>query len=134
MLIIRYHSASIINIKLTKTMIYKTIGLVCALSFLLLSACSGANNAAEASWLHGTWEVTHNPKNDDDDDIEFLPDGKVFIKTKQGDLEGYYALEGRLLRMLVTVNSRPIPTEFRVSENKDKLIFENGAEYSPKAP
>lgn len=113
-------------------MIYKVIAAVCVLSFIFLSACSGANNGAESAWIHGTWEVTHNPKNDDDDDIEFLPDGKVIIKTQQGDLQGYYAVEGRLLRMLVTVNGRPVPTEFRVSENKDKLIFENGAEYSPK--
>lgn len=121
------------NIKLIKTMTYKIICVVFALCLAVLSACSGADNAAQASWLHGTWEVTHNPQNDDEDDIEFMADGKVLIKTAQGDLEGYYALEGRLLRMLITVNGRPVPTEFRVSENKDKLIFKNGAEYSRKA-
>lgn len=122
------------NIKLIETMVYKVICVMCALCFVMLSACSGANNAAEASWLHGTWQVSHNPKNDDEDDMVFTDDGEVTIKTKQGDLAGYYAVEGRLLRMLVTVNGKPVPTEFRVSQNNDKLIFKNGAEYSRKVP
>ncbi|MBL4850778.1 MAG: hypothetical protein JKY90_00630 [Gammaproteobacteria bacterium] len=115
-------------------MAYKVIFVIYALCFVMLTACSGANNAAEASWLHGTWQVSHNPKNDDEDDMVFMADGKVLIKTQQGDLVGHYAVEGRLLRMLITVNGKPVPTEFRVSQNNAKLIFKNGAEYSRKVP
>ena len=120
------------NIKLIKTMAYKIICAIFALCFVFLSACSGDKNAAEAGWLHGTWQVTYNPKKDDDDDIVFMSGGKVIVKAKQGDLGGYYAVEGRVLRMLLTVNGRPVSTEFRISESNDKLIFENGAEYSRK--
>lgn len=115
-------------------MAYKITCVICALCFVIFSACSGSNNTAEVGWLHGTWQVSHNPENDDEDDMVFMADGKVLIKSKQGDLKGYYAVEGRLLRMLITVNGKPVPTEFRVSQNNAKLIFKNGAEYSRKVP
>lgn len=107
---------------------------ICIAALSLLAACSGADNAAKATWLHGTWQLSHNPQNDDEDDMVFSSDGKVVILTQRGEVTGEYAVEGSVLRMLVTVNGRPLMTEFRVSENKDKLIFHNGAVYSPKVP
>lgn len=107
---------------------------VFVVAIFLLAACSGADDAKNATWLHGTWQVTHNPQSDDEDDMVFRDDGKVVIITQHGDLEGEYAVAGTILRMLVTVNQKPVLTEFKISENKDKLIFKNGAEYSRKAP
>ncbi len=120
------------NIVLMKTMTYRYF-LVFVLSLFMLAACSGADDAKQATWLHGPWYVSHNPKNDDEDELVFRDDGTVVVLTRSGELQGEYAVAGNILRMLITVNQRPVLTEFKISSEKDTLTFENGAKYSRKA-
>jgi len=99
-----------------------------------MSGCSAGDDTEQLAWLYGTWQLTHNPDNDDEDDLLFKPDGQLLILTQHGEVQGEYALSDGTLRMLFSVNAKPIITEFKVSPSKDKLIFESGAEYSRKTP
>lgn len=101
---------------------------------LFVSGCSASDDAEQLGWLYGTWQLSHNPDNDDEDDLLFKSDGQLLILTQHGQIQGEYALNGDALRMLFSVNAKPVITKFKVSPNKDKLIFENGAEYSRKVP
>ncbi len=115
-------------------MSYIRIVMLYMVLFSFVSGCSTDDDAEEAAWLHGVWQLSYNPDNDDEDELVFKPDGQLVILTQHGQIQGEYALDGDLLRMLVKVNARPVITEFKLSPNKDKLIFENGAEYSRRVP
>lgn len=103
------------------------------LAFAVLYGCSSGDEVAGASWLHGRWELSYNPANDDEDILQFLPDGRVVIhRQRGGEIEGEYALNDRALTMVMNVNARPVIAGFNVSEDHQRLIFDNGAEYRRK--
>jgi len=96
---------------------------------LNLLACSGAGPETP-SWLLGHWQVAFNPGEDDNDVLWFQQSGKVRIDTEDGrSLQGLYQIKEDQLIMLVQVGSRNIESIIKISPNRDKLFFSNGAYY-----
>lgn len=96
-----------------------------------LSGCSYSSGAKEAVWLHGTWELTHNPDNDSSDTLVFKDDGTVTVQTEDGrQIPGKYLVDENKLKMTLDTGRNVIDVEFTVSADKSKLIYSNGAFYT----
>ena len=105
------------------------------LPFLLLllavGGCSGHDSEAETAWLIGSWTLSHNPENDDEDILVFDRGGKLQIKTVDGrTLPGQYVLEGNKLKVVLPLRKKVIETSFAVDPGKQRLTYENGAYYT----
>ena len=96
---------------------------------LNLLACSGAEPETP-SWLLGRWQVAFNPGQDDNDVLWFQQGGKVRIDTEDGrSLQGLYQIKQDELIMLIQIAPRKVESIIKISPNKDKLFFSNGAYY-----
>jgi len=116
----------------------KTIDRVIACSIVCLmvvamSACSGMGCDNDAVWLHGTWELTHNPDKDDSDILVFKDDGTVTVKTEDGrEIPGKYLVDDNRLKMTLATARNVIDVEFTISQDKTKLLYQNGAFYTKR--
>jgi len=96
-----------------------------------IAACSYTPGSKDAVWLHGTWELTYNPEKDDSDLLVFEDDGTVTVKTQDGrSIHGKYLIMDNRLIMTLAVPKNIVDVEFTISEDKTKLIYENGAFYT----
>lgn len=99
--------------------------------FVLISACSYTSDSKDAVWLHGVWVLTHNPGKDDDDKLDFKDDGTVIVRTQDGrEIHGKYLIDENHLKMTLVTPKNLLDAEFTISEDKTKLIYENGAFYT----
>lgn len=95
---------------------------------LALTACG--DPAARETWLHGTWQLAHNPHGDSDDALRFAPDGTVAIRTENGStIEGRYAVAGDDLALALRMDAETIDVHFRIAADRTRLVYDNGAYY-----
>ena len=98
-----------------------------------LSACSDMSGSEDAVWLHGAWELTHNPDKDDADKLIFREDGVVIVQTEDGrEIHGIYLINDLHLNMTLAGNNKAVEVEFTISGDKLKLIYETGAFYTKR--
>lgn len=104
------------------------------LAFIVMfSGCSG-NEAEKHAWLHGTWELTFNPDNDDSDVLTFKPDGTVTVDTIDGrQISGQYAVLDQELALTLVSNQKIVDVRFTISPDQSRLIYENGAYYTRRS-
>jgi len=99
------------------------------LLFLLLGGCSPS--VSEDAWLHGTWELTHNPAMDDEDKLVFKQGGRMEILTKRGGrIPGVYEIKDRKLSFSLNAGRKLVESSFSISEDKSQLVYSNGAYYT----
>lgn len=111
--------------------IKKLITIYTCLMALTLSACSYTSDAKDAVWLHGLWELTHNPEKDSADKLLFKDDGTVVVQTEDGrEIPGKYLIEENQLKMTLATERDVIDVDFMISADKSKLIYKNGAFYT----
>ena len=105
--------------------------IVVCLAIVFLSACSDMWGGNDAVWLHGKWELTHNPEKDDSDVLVFKDDGTVTVQTEDGrEISGKYLVNENQLRMTLVTARDIVDVEFTISQDKTKLIYRNGAFYT----
>jgi len=98
---------------------------------VFVSACSYTSGSKDAVWLHGVWELTHNPDKDDEDKLDFKDDGTVIVRTEDGrEIHGKYLIDENHLKMTLAAPKNIVDVDFTISEDKKKLIYENGAFYT----
>ena len=111
--------------------INRPIKIYACLMIVILSACTYTSGAKEAVWLHGVWELTHNPDNDSADKLIFKDDGTVVVQTEDGrEIPGKYLIEEDQLKMTLATERDVIDVDFTISADKSKLIYKNGAFYT----
>ena len=109
----------------------RLVYIVISMVFVFISACSYTSDSKDAVWLHGVWELTHNPDKDDADNLDFKDDGTVIVRTQDGrEIHGKYLIDENHLKMTLVIPKNIIDVEFTISEDKTKLIYENGAFYT----
>ena len=100
---------------------------------MYLSACSAISGSEDAVWLHGAWELAHNPDKDDADKLIFREDGVVIVQTEDGrEIHGTYLINDLHLNMTLAGNNKAVEVEFTISGDKLKLIYETGAFYTKR--
>ena len=98
-----------------------------------LSACSDMAGSEDAVWLHGAWELNHNPDEDDADKLVFRDDGVVIVQTEDGrEIHGKYLINDHRLNITLAGNNKAVEVEFTISGDKLKLIYETGAFYTKR--
>jgi hypothetical protein len=98
-----------------------------------LPACDNRMETAPP-WLTGEWHLAYNPLNDDADVLKFKPENEVAIFTEDGrQLGGHYLIRKDHLVLVIDKRGRSIETEFRISADKDRLTYKNGAYYTRAA-
>ena len=104
------------------------------LSFLKMSlddAQEDMKNASSQRWLHGTWELTYDPDNNDKDWIEFTKFGKTIIKGTSGPgYEGFYRVKNNKIILGFKVQHKYREIEMTISKDKSKLMNKSGAYYT----
>jgi len=109
----------------------RSITIYACLILACLTACSYTSGAKDAVWLHGVWELTHNPDKDAADNLLFKDDGTVVVHTEDGrEIPGKYLIDENLLKMTLATGRDVIDVEFTISADKSKLIYRNGAFYT----
>ena len=107
------------------------IWIIAGLTVACLSGCSDSSGAKEALWLHGVWDLTHNPEHDSSDTLVFKDDGTVTVQTEdERQITGKYLIDKNTLKMTLDTGRNVIDVEFTISEDKSKLIYSNGAFYT----
>jgi len=106
--------------------------LLAAIFFVSLSGCF-EEEKEDTSWVLGTWQLTHNPENDDNDRLVFDSDKTVTVLAeKGGKLAGRYQYADGKLKISLPTRRKTIEVEFEVSSDYSKLIYESGAYYTKK--
>lgn len=105
--------------------------LIISTLIVCLSACSSLSDSEDAAWLHGVWQLTHNPDKDTSDKLLFREDGTVMVQTEDNqEIHGKYLINGHHLNITLATNNKVIDLEFTISGDKKKLIYETGAFYT----
>jgi len=106
--------------------------LLAAIFFVSLTGCF-EEEKVDTSWVLGTWELAHNPENDDNDKLVFDSDESVTVLAeKGGKLQGNYQYADDKLKLSLQAARKTIEVEFEVSSDHSKLIYESGAYYTKK--
>jgi len=106
--------------------------LLAAIFFVSLTGCF-EEEKVDTSWVLGTWELAHNPENDDNDKLVFDSDQSVTVLAeKGGKLQGSYQYASGKLKLSLQAARKTIEVEFEVSSDHSKLIYESGAYYTKK--
>lgn len=96
---------------------------------LMLMACSPGPDAA-SEWIIGTWALTHNPAQDDNDRLIFKSAGKLDIDTEKGRIiKANYLIQNDKVIIVFGSRGNPVETRFDISADKSQLIYHNGAIY-----
>lgn len=85
---------------------------------------------ATETWLHGIWELTYDPDNNEKDWIIFNQFGRVVVKGRDVEFEGYYSVNNNKVKLSILIRNRPVEMEMTVSNDKSKLTNNSGAYYT----
>lgn len=79
--------------------------------------------AADATWLVGKWELSHDPDGSEKDWLEFTKNGEVFSISPNGRrVPGRYAVTDSEIDITYTFNGKTIPITLKFSSDKRKLL------------
>lgn len=109
------------------------------ITFLLLGALGFMavayfyeKDPSEAVWLHGTWQLSYDPDNNEKDYMEFFPDSSVKIKSNPRKViaECAYVVKIGHVNLICDVRGEKRTVSMEVANEESELINKTGAIYT----